>query len=106
MFFCAEVRCRHLPVDVRVLRVRVRSELLGSLEYLSPYLSDEVIIIVDDFVDWSGAFKAVHDSRAKHEITTPIIQVFHAANEQLPGVYFMKPKSNTRPAHCSAKYQR
>ena len=76
-----------------------------SLEYLYPYLNEEGIVIIDDFMDWEGSFKAVHDFRDKYTITTPIIQVFHGENEKLRGAYFMKPKNKNPPAKCMAKYQ-
>ena len=63
-----------------------------SLEFLYPYLNVGGVIIVDDFSDWEGAFRAVHDFRKKHDIRTPIVQVFHKAGEMSLGVYFRKPE--------------
>ena len=63
-----------------------------SLEYLYPYLNVGGVVIVDDFSDWEGAFRAVHDFRRKHGIRTPIVQVFHRAGEMSRGVYFRKPE--------------
>ena len=62
-----------------------------SLEYLYPYLNVGGVIIVDDFSDWEGSFRAVHDFRKKNNIRTPIVQVFHKAGELSRGVYFRKP---------------
>ncbi len=62
-------------------------------------------MIVDDFMDWSGSFKAVHDFRDKFKIETPIIQVYHGAGEALRGVYFMKPKSNKPHEYCNSNYE-
>ena len=76
-----------------------------SLVYLYPYLNDEGIVIVDDFMDWSGAFKAVHDFRDKYKIDTPIIQVYHGVGESMRGVYFMKPKSNKPHEYCKENYE-
>ena len=61
-----------------------------SLEFLYPYLNVGGVIIVDDFSDWEGAFRAVHDFRKKHDIRTPIVQVFHKKGEISLGAYFRK----------------
>jgi len=76
-----------------------------SLEYLYPYLNDEGVIIVDDFLSWSGSFKATHDFRKKYNIKTPLTQVYHGPNEVLVSIYFLKPKSNNPHKYCKSKYQ-
>jgi len=76
-----------------------------SLVYLYPYLNDGGVIIVDDFIDWSGSFKAVHDFRDKYKIDTPIIQVYHGPTESLRGVYFLKPPSDKPHEHCNSEYE-
>ena len=65
-----------------------------SLDYLYPYLNVGGVVIIDDFTDWEGAFRAVHDFRKKYSIVTPIVQVFHKAGEQARGVYFRKPEGS------------
>ena len=68
-----------------------------ALDALYPFLNPGGIVIIDDFYVLIGANTAVLDYKQKHNINTPIIQVYHNQDnkEFIVGAYFMKPLDST-----------
>ena len=55
-----------------------------------PRLAPGGFIIVDDYTDWAGCRRAIHEYRAAHGIAEAIFTVAHAPGEEVRGVYWRK----------------
>jgi O-methyltransferase len=72
-----------------------------ALEVLWPLLHPGGYAVIDDIWDWRGCYDAVMDFRAKYDIFTPIVPVYHDFSEEDPekterkrGGWFRKPYSS------------
>ncbi len=65
-------------MDTKIAILRLDGDLYDStmdcLTYLYPFLSDDGIIIVDDYYFWEGCTKAVHDYLSKHQLCSRLRQ--------------------------------
>jgi len=65
---------------------------LQSLTWLYPRLSIGGYVIIDDFFDWIGCFRAVSDYRTQHKIDEAIVPVWHKNSEAHRGAWWRKTK--------------
>ena len=61
-----------------------------AITTLYPYLSEGGYVIVDDYTDWEGCRKAIHEYRNQNSINSEIMKVYHAESETVRGVYWKK----------------
>lgn len=80
--------------DLRFAVVRLDGDTyestISAITELYPRLSPGGFIIVDDYTDWLGCRKAIHDYRDTHGIMDDIFLVAHGPREKTYGVYWRK----------------